>query len=194
MHKKETLKDGKEVLIRELTLEDLDRLMKFYRELPLEDRKYLRVDVTNRDVVKERIAMSKTGKVFRIVALDGDEIVADGALELSPEEWSKHLGELRVIVAKAYQRKGLGMIMMRELYHLAAEKKVEKLVVRMMRPQIAARNICRKLGFHEEHLFPDYVKDMEGKPQDLIVMTCNMNEFWKELERFYLDSDWQRCR
>ena len=84
--------------------------------------------------------------------------------------------------------------MVRELYFLAVEKKVELVVVRMMRPQIGAQRIFRKLGFREELLIPDFVKDQEGKKQDLIVMTVNLKELWKELEHAYSDSDWRRCR
>jgi len=86
------------------------------------------------------------------------------------------------------------MIMMRELYFLAAQKKVEKIIVRMMRPQIAARNICRKLGFQEELLIPNYVRDLTGTDQDLVIMTCDIKEFWEELEHFYSGSDWRRHR
>lgn len=194
MEKIETLKEGTKVVIKNLTLNDLDRIMKFYSSLPEEDRTYLRVDVTNKDIVEQRIRDIELGNVFRIIALHGDDIIADGALELTIEEWRKHQGELRVIIAKKFQRKGLGMIIMRELYFLAVEKKVEKVVVKMMRPQIAARTICRKLGFHEELLIPDYVRDQTGKSQDLVIMTCEINDFWKELDHFYKDSDWQRCR
>jgi len=194
MEKIETLKDGTKVVIRNLTLNDLDRIMKFYSSLPSEDRKYLRVDVTNKNIVEQRIRAIELGNVFRIIALHGDDIIADGALELTTEEWRKHQGELRVIIAKKFQRKGLGMILMRELYFLAVEKKVEKAVVKMMRPQIAARTICKKLGFREELLIPDYVRDQTGKSQDLVIMTCEINDFWKELDHFYKDSDWQRCR
>jgi hypothetical protein len=63
-----------------------------------------------------------------------------------------------------------------------------------MRPQVAARNICRRLGFREELMIPDYLRDLTGTTQDMVVMTCNMQEFWKELEHFYLDSDWQKSR
>jgi len=194
MDKIDTLKDGTKVLIRELHVDDLDRLMKFYSALPIEDRKYLRVDVTNRKIVEKRIMLIKTGNVFRLVAIFDNEIIADGALELSVEEWRKHQGELRVIVAKPFQHKGLGMIMVRELYFLAVEKKVELVVVKMMRPQIAAQRIFRKLGFREELLIPDYVEDRSGGKQDLIIMTCNIKDLWNELEHFYSDSDWQRCR
>lgn len=194
MEKIETLKDETKVLIRELHINDLDKLMKFFSVLPPEDRKYLRIDVTDKEIVEERMKLIETGKVFRLVALFEDEIIADGALELSPEGWREHQGELRVIIARPFQHKGLGMIMVRELYFLAVEKKVEQVVVKMMRPQIAAKRIFRKLGFREEHLIPDYVRDMSGEKQDLIIMTCNTKDLWKELEHFYSDSDWQRCR
>jgi ribosomal protein S18 acetylase RimI-like enzyme len=194
MEKTETLKDGTKVLMRELHIDDLDRLMKFYSDLPLEDRKYLRIDVTNREIVEDRIKRTKTGTVFRLVALFEDEIIADGALELSAEEWRKHQGELRLIIARPFQHRGLGMIMVRELYFRAIEKNVEQVVVKMMRPQIAAQRIFRKLGFREELLIPDYVKDQVGEKQDLIIMVCNVKDLWNELEHFYSDSDWQRCR
>jgi len=194
MKKNETLKDGKRVLIRELHENDLEDLMKFYSELPTEDRKYLRIDVTNKKIVHQRIKLIKTGSVFRLVALYSGEIIADGALELSGEDWRKHQGEIRVIVARPYQKKGLGTIMVRELYFLAIKKKVEQVVVKMMRPQVGAQQIFRKLGFREELLIPDYVKDQEGKKQDLIIMTVNLKELWEELEQSYSDSDWRRCR
>ncbi len=194
MEKIEALKDGTKVMIRELQVKDLDRLMRFYSALPPEDRKYLRIDVTNREVVQQRIEQAKKSNVFRLIALGDDAIIADGALELSGEEWRKHQGELRVIVARPFQHKGLGMIMVRELYFLAVEKNVDQVIVKMMRPQIAAQRIFRKLGFREELLIPDYVRDMAGEKQDLVIMVCDIKELWKELEHFYTDSDWQRCR
>ena len=194
MEKIETLKDGKKVTIRELTLKDLNKLMKFYLALPPEDRRYLRVDVTNKNIVEQRIRLIESGNVFRLIALHKDEIVADGALELAAEDWRKHQGELRVIVARPFQHKGLGMIMVRELYFLAVEKNLELIIVKMMRPQIAAEHIFRKLGFREELLIPDYVRDQAGETQDLIVMACDIKDLWKELDQFYSDSDWERCR
>jgi RimJ/RimL family protein N-acetyltransferase len=194
MNKIETLKDGTKVVVRPLSMDDLDRLMVFYTELPDKDRRYLRVDVTDRDVVKQRIKQTESGHFIRLIALDGERVAADGNLELPTEDWRKHQGELRVIVDRKYRHKGLGTVMLRELYYLAAQKKVEKVVVRVMRPQVAARKICHKLGFHEETVIPDYVRDLSGKTQDMIIMTCDMKEFWNELEHYYEASDWRRHR
>jgi RimJ/RimL family protein N-acetyltransferase len=190
----ERLKDGTKVILRNLHSDDLDRLMKFYRSLPLDDRVYLKVDVTNRTVIKQRMKLIEEGTVFRIIAQHDDEIIGDGMFEISKEEWRKHQGELRVIVARDFQRKGLGMIMMRELYFLAMNKGVDKIVVKMMKPQIGAQRICKKLGFHKETIIPNYVWDQAGQPQDLVIMTCNVKDLWKELEHFYSVSDWRRCR
>lgn len=192
--KKEYLKDGTEVIVRKLRMDDLDRLMEFYSELPENEKKYFRVDVTKRDVVEQRIKQTRQGNFIRLVALHDDRIVADGNLELSAEEWRKDQGELRTIVAKNFQHKGLGTIMLRELYYLAAQNNVKNVIVRIMRPQKAARAICHKLGLREETVIPDYVRDISGKKQDMIVMTGDMKEFWKELEHFYQVSDWRHHR
>ena len=194
MDKVEKLKDGTNVIIRLLRLDDLDKLMKFYRGLPIEDRKYLKFDVLNRKVVAKRLKRIETGDDVRIIALLNNEVIASGALELSGEQWSKHQGEIRVIIAHGFQHKGLGTIMIRELYFIAVQKKVELIIARMMRPQAGAQHVFRRLGFREEMMMPDFVKDIEGGTQDLIVMACNVKDLWKELDHLFSESDWQRCR
>jgi RimJ/RimL family protein N-acetyltransferase len=194
MDKIEKLKDGTEVTIRKLRVEDLDLLMEFYRALPLEDRKYLKFDVTDRFVVAKRLRRIESGDDIRIAAVHGGLIVASGALELSGEAWSKHQGEIRVIVARPFQQRGLGTIMIRELYFLAVQNKLQTIVARMMRPQVGSQKIFRRLGFREESILPDFVKDLKGVSQDLIVMTCDVKDLWKELDRLFSESDWQRCR
>jgi len=191
---KETLKDGTKLFIRTLTFDDLEKLMNFYHSLPYEDRKYLRIDVTNKDMVKKRIKAVEEGSAFRIIAIHNDDIISIGSLELATDDWRRGQGELRVLVSKNFQRKGLGMIMIRELYMLAVQQKVDTVVAKMMRPQIAARKICRKLGFREELFLPDYVHDLDKKEQDLVIMICDIKDLWKEIEFFYKDSDWRRCR
>jgi L-amino acid N-acyltransferase YncA len=188
------LRDGTEALIRPQRRGDLDQLYEFFRAMPERDKRFLRFDVSRRDVLAERFRATRSGRVRRIVATAGDRIVADGVLELEGHGWKEHVGELRLFVARSYRRKGLGMLMARELYRLATRAGVEEIVVKMMRPQIAARKIFRRLGFQEEVLLPDYVKDRGGKIQDLIVMRCNLAALWQKLEDYFAHSDWQRTR
>lgn len=194
MNKNVTLKDGSEVFFRELKADDLNQSVAFFRELPGEDRAYLRVDVTNRDTVERRILDAKLRGIIRLVAIADDKIVADGSLESEGEGWKQHIAELRLIVAHPYQHRGLGKLMARELYLLAASKKVEEIVVKMMGPQRRAKTIFTKLGFHEDAVFQDYVKDVSGTKHDLIVMRCDLEALWQKLDDHMADSDFQRTR
>ena len=183
------LKDGTKIIVRAMKHNDLELSLDFFESLKEKERRFLRMDVTRKENVKKRIEQIKSGQVRRIVATCKDKIIADGALELSHHGWEEHIGEMRIIVADDFQKKGLGMIIARELYHLAASEKLEEIVVRMMRTQIGAKKIFRKLGFHEEIILPDHVKDLKGKSHDLIIMRCNLKELWKEMETFFQISD-----
>ena len=194
MDKIEKLKDGTEVTIRRLKMEDLDLLMEFFLALPLEDRKYLKFDVTDRKAVTRRLRRIETGDDIRVVAVHGGLIIASGVLELSGEAWSKHQGEIRLLVARPFQQRGLGAIMIRELYFIAVQNNLQTIVAKMMRPQVGAQKIFRRLGFRDDSFMPDFVKDIKGESQDLIIMTCDVKQLWKQLDRLFSESDWQRCR
>ena len=194
MKKKVRLKNGTNVLIRPLKMEDLDKSLAFFRALPEEDRAYLRVDVTKREVVKKRIANIKALKIVRLVAFVDQEIVADGSLEFEGGTWKKHVAEMRLIVARPFQRKGLGTLLIRELYSIAASKRVEQIIVKFMKPQAGARKIVKRLGFHRDAVVHDYVKDIKGVKHDLILMRCDLESLWQKLENFMVESDWQRTR
>ena len=194
MEHKAKLKDGTDVVIRELTIDDLEKSIAFFKALPKEDRIYLRVDVTKPENVENRIKMIKFGEVMRLVAIIDDEIVADGALELETEEWEEHMAEIRLIVAHPYQRRGLGMIMARELFALASGRNVEEIVVKFMEPQSSARKVFEKLGFHEDSVLHNYVKDIDGIKHDLVLMRCDLKSLWEKLDDYISNFDWQRTR
>ena len=104
------------------------------------------------------------------------------------------MGEIRLIVGPEFQRKGLGTLMARELYLLAASKKVEEIIVRIMAPQKGVQTIFKRLGFHKEAVLHHYVKDIAGIKQDLVVMRCDLEELWQKLGDHLHDSDWRRTR
>ena len=188
------LKNGTEITIREMHLPDIDRIMDFFTSLPPEDREYLRIDVTNRALVEDRIQDAMDRKDFRITAVQGNRIIGTGALEFSRDDWHKKQGEMRIIIARDYQRQGLGLIMSKELHTHALENGVEKLVVKIMKPQVGAIRMVRKLGFRKEGVLHGYVMDQSAHDQDLVILTCTMKDFWKDLKLNYEDSDWRRCR
>jgi len=183
------LTDGTEVTIRTLESSDLDKLYSFFQSLSPEDRLYLRVDVTDRSVVAQRLSNASLRNIKRIAALVDDEIVADGALELNPHGWESHIGEFRLIVSRSVQRKGLGMLMAEELYTLAMNEKVEEMIVKIAAPQQAASSIFHRMGFHDDVVFKNYVKDISGKRHDLMVLRCNLEALWQEIENYFRETE-----
>ena len=176
------LEDGTEVTIRPTTKGDTDKSLAFFQALSSEEKAYLRVDVADKKVVAKRLVDDGLQKIRRLVALVDDQIVADGAIELKRAGWEAHIAELRLLVSDTAQRKGLGMAMAEELYLLAAKEKVEEIIVKLMAPQVEARKIFIRLGFHDEVVLKNYVKDVRGMKQDLLIMRCNLDALWKELE------------
>lgn len=190
MEKKTTLKDGTEVLIREMRADDADASYDFFQALPDEDRAYLRRRIDTREAVVDRIKKMESGKVVRLVALVADRIVADGALEIHSHHWMEHIGEIRLIVAHDFQGKGLGELMALELYAIANRRKLEEIIVEMMGTQPGVQRIFERLGFRKEAEFKQFVKDVNGKKQDLVVMRCPLAILWDTLEEHVAASDW----
>jgi len=183
------LKDGSTVVIRPMTRDDLEKSIEFFRDLPEDDRASLRRDVTKMEVVEDRIHEMEQGLAKRLVAVAGDKIVADGALEVATYGWEEHVGEIRLIVSKPFQRRGLGRLMARSLYSLATETGIDEIVVKMMPGQTAARAIFHGLGFREETILHNYVRDTKGVRRDLVVMRCSLEDLWRQFEEFVCESD-----
>jgi len=194
MEKTVALKNGTEVTVRDMVPGDVQRSFDFFESLPEEDRKYLRVDVTRWEFVERRTKEIDPARVRRLVVVDDGDIVADGSLELAGHGWGENIAEMRLLVASQYQRRGLGLLLARELYFIAAQAKVDRVVARMMRPQVGAQRIMKRLGFHDEFLIPEHVRDQDGMWQDLIIMRCNLDDLWREMEGVFEDSDiqWHR--
>jgi len=192
MEKRVNLKDGREVVIRDMRPDDAERSLAFFQSLPDGDRAYLRREITSRAVVQERIEEMVAGRVVRLIAEHEGQIVADGALEFNVHGWKKHIGEIRLIVGHDFQQCGLGELMALELYSVANRHKLEEIIVEMMGPQEGAQRIFERLGFHKEVILEGFVKDTKGTKHDLVMMRCPLAVLWDRLEDHMAATDWHQ--
>jgi RimJ/RimL family protein N-acetyltransferase len=172
-----TIADGTKVLIRNLTEEDFDKSFKFFTDLPEEDRFYLRVDVTDPEIVRHRLKCEEYLNVFRIVAEEEGRIVGDGVLEWPKFGWMAHVGELRTLVSEDFRRRGLATLLFRQLFIRGVREGLEKFEARMMVDQVRARKCVEKLGFTEEGILPGFVMDLKGESHDLVIMSSDVEGF-----------------
>jgi RimJ/RimL family protein N-acetyltransferase len=173
-YKEGVLKDGTRVILRPLVKEDREKLIDFFRRLDEKELSFLRSDVLDPRVIDHWMEHLDYQRVFPLVAEAGGRIVGDATLHMRKVGWKRHLGNVRVVVAKDYQGRGLATLLINELVELATEFGLEKLVAEIHLQAVAALNVFKKAGFSVKAVFEDLVKDPAGKSSDLVVMVCDV--------------------
>jgi RimJ/RimL family protein N-acetyltransferase len=176
------LKDGTRIVIRPLSKQDGPALLKFFSALPEEDRLFLKEDVTNKDVIDRWIRDLDFDKVLPLVAGKDSVILGDATLHFNKYRWQRHMAEIRCVVAREYQQKGLGTALMKELVSFAQQKNVSKIRANVMDIQRSAQRAFQRLGFKKEAELKDFLIDKEGKPHNLILMVNDISEMWQKME------------
>lgn len=171
-----TLKNNMPVTVRDLLLEDVEASLQFFLAIPEEERRYLRSDVSDRDHIAKRIQEALSGKIIRRVLTVENKIVADGSLEILSERWKGGTGHLRLVVHGDYKDLGAAYVLAWNLYHVAYENHLNRIVTKLMRPQEDLIAVYEELGFKHEGLLPNYVTDQLGKEQDMVVMICALED------------------
>lgn len=163
--------NGTEVTLRLMQRGDLEKALSFARELPHEDLMFLTVDITDPAAMEQYYHAVEQGQAVTVLAEAGGRFVGYGSLEISRPRWTQHLGEIRLLVGRELRGKGLGRLLASEVFQLAQEKGLRKIIARMAVEQKGAQQVFEKLGFRAEALLTDFVMDRNGVTHDLIVMT-----------------------
>ena len=163
------------VRLRLVTHDDKDAILTFARSLEPEDLLFLRVDITRPEVVEKWLDSIDTGQRVTVVAELGGEIIGYGSLNRKELAWSRHLGEIRIIVHQSYRRTGLGSVLAEEVYSIARDLGLIKIVAQMPTDQPGGRRMFEGLGFKPEALLTDWVIDIEGHTHDLVIMSYDVS-------------------
>jgi acetyltransferase len=183
------LKDGTVVTLRTVTKQDGPALLAFFKALPKDDRQFLKEDVTQQEVIDRWLKEDESGNVCPIVAEQNSKIVGDATLHLNKHGWQRNMAEIRCVVSRKFQQKGLGTILMHELVAHAHKEGVHKITAKMMDSQVSAQNAFKKLGFRKEYELKDFVVDISGKPHNLVIMVNDVSALWKTMEDLLVYSD-----
>ncbi len=165
-----------DVTLRNITAADHGMILAFTRALPEQDLLFLRMDVTQANVVDLWIRNIETGKTFSLLAEAAGKMVGYCSLHHSEILWIRHLGEIRLLVAREYRGKGIGGELARQTFELAGHMSLKKLVVQMMSTQQEAQTLFHHLGFVPEALLHDWAIDRNGRTHDLIVLSREVDE------------------
>ena len=115
--------------LRLLSADDTADLKTFIASLPEHDLLFLSRDITHPKVIEAWIAAIPEGRVKSLVARENGVIVGLTAIVLHELSWSRHVGELRVLVSPSWRGKGLGRVLIQEYFAQALELGLAKLCV-----------------------------------------------------------------
>jgi L-amino acid N-acyltransferase YncA len=166
--------DGALVEIGMMTPDHAEELGLFVASLPAHDLLFLRRDISHPKVIAAWMGAIRQGRIISLTARQDGAIVGCTAIVTHELSWSRHVGELRVLVATALRGKGLGRHLIQESFSLALELGLEKLCVQMTVDQRAAIGVFEELGFRAEALLKNHVKGRDGQSHDLALLSHNV--------------------
>jgi L-amino acid N-acyltransferase YncA len=161
---------GQSITVRMMTTQDGPRLRTFAQQLSDHDLLFLRRDITKQSTIEKWVQNVEDGTMYTVLAEDQTQILGYSSLYRNDFDWSRHVAELRVLVAPQARHLGLGRLLTREAFNVALTLGIEKIVARMTPDQTGARTVFEELGFHPEALLRDEVKDRSGKTHDILLM------------------------
>ena len=177
-----TLDDGRPVQLRLMTGDDRDAVLAFARSLPEEDLLFLRLDLTQANVVDDWIANLASGNSTSLVAYDDGDLVGYATVHRNPAPWTRRVGEIRVNVGPDYRGKGLGRNLTSQIFDIARAMGLKKLMANMTSDQTGAQAAFRRLGFVAEALLTDYVEDRNGRSRDLVIMSYDVEGLTDQMD------------
>jgi len=176
------LRQKESVLIRKFTEDDMDALVDFFQNLPVEDRMYLRSDVMERDNLEKRFGNVNNYMMYMLIALSGETIVGQCNLSRAEFGWKRNLGELRISVARDFQRKGLCTALTREIFLYAMSTDLYKIQAEIMEEQKSAVAAMERMGFKKEAVLKKHVTDINNQRNNLMIMSLDIQDTWYLLE------------
>lgn len=187
--KEARLKDGTTLILRPMERDDLEGLHSFFCALPAEDRLYLKEDVTDKGVIERWVHNIDHDHILVILATLEGQVVGDATLHVPRHGWARHVGEIRCVVAREQQQRGIGVLLVHQLLQHAITRGLKRIMGQMMEDQIGAIKAFEMLGFKREATLKGHAIDIEGNVHDIVVMTNETEEVWKTLEELILDLD-----
>ena len=161
---------GTSVVIKRMTADHGAEIAAFVKTLSSHDLLFLRRDIGEPKVVEAWMSEIREGRVQSLTAYADGTLVGYTAIIVEKLSWSRHVGELRVLVGPSMRGKGLGRALIQECFAQALELGLEKLCAQMTVDQTAAIAVFEELGFRAEAVLQKHVKDRQGRLHDLALL------------------------
>lgn len=170
--------------IQRIAESNVDQVVAFFEGIPEGDRTFFKEPVGGEHTVRSWLGDHRS---TRLIALDGSDVVGYAAV-IEGVGWSRHVGELRLVVGPRHRREGVGHRLAKAALGVALDAGLSKVFVEAIATQESTIGLFVKLGFVPEALLEDHVRDLNGQLNDLIVLAHRTAETWATLATVGLDA------
>jgi putative acetyltransferase len=163
-----TLKDGREVLIRKFQIDDKEKFIEMYENLPAEAVRWGMPPYTRERL--EKGWLSNLQNLISVVAFYNDKIVGHAQIFKFPHPRLKATGDLIIYLHQDFHSVGLGTAMLSKLIELAMKEGLHRIGLTIVADNKPAINLYKKFGFKIEGVKRDAYFGEDGKYCDEMLM------------------------
>lgn len=168
------LRDGRRVFLRPFTENDVNGLYDFFHRMPVEYRRFAWDNVDNRSLIEGWGRNLDYSKVFPLLALDGNRIVADATLHRRDGGPLRLVGRIRWMIDPAFRGVGLGTTLVNHLISIARERGLRHLSCMLISDlESDAVRTLEELGF-QSIVQPGYGTDPDGNQHDMTKLILKL--------------------
>jgi len=168
------LKNGFRCELRPLEQEDGDRLYSFFKDIPEEERLFIKHRVEDPGVIKNWCEHIDYFSKLPLLALQGEDIIGAATLHQQQGGWKRHIGRVSVLVQPKYRGRGLARRMIQEISDIARHAGLDTVEAEFIGKQDAAIRMFSIIGFTPIVNLPNYVRDMNCNKHDYVLMNMEL--------------------
>jgi RimJ/RimL family protein N-acetyltransferase len=168
-----TLRDGARVLLRPLLEEDRQAMLDLFLPVSYEERRFMRDDVNDPEVINSWIQDLDYDRVFPLVAVMGERIAGVTTLHFNQGS-ARHRCELRIFLSKEFRRRGLGNKLLQAAVEYASKRSLGMVEVQVVSEHADIIKALQRAGFEIVCTFEDYFILPDGDLRDIVLLVLRL--------------------
>lgn len=164
------LKGGLSSTIRPLEEGDEKVLHEFFLGIPKRELMFLKHRVTDAGVIRGWCRDIDPSHKCPLVAMNDGKILGTATLHQDLGGWKCHIGRVSVLIHPDFRSKGLARALVSELIEIARHCGLEEVSAEFIGEQEGAMRTFALLGFSHLCRLEKYVKDIEARRHDWVLM------------------------
>jgi GNAT superfamily N-acetyltransferase len=168
------LRDGRRVLIRPFTERDTEGVYDLFQRLPADTRRFAWDRIDDRALVESWGRNLDYAKVFPLLAVDGQKVVADATLHRREGGPLRLVGRVKWLIDPEYRGVGLGTLLVHHFVNHARANGLRYLTCMLISDlESDAVETLEGLGF-DSFVIPGYGTDPDGNQHDMTKLVFKL--------------------